>query len=197
MRSPGKGGVDFRGAAGFGFERQIAGHVVVQQRRAGSQRLVRAHYARQVAVFDFDESGRVLCGRRAVGDDQRDRFADEPHFAVSEHRALRRPRLHAVAPRYRQRMRRPGITRGDRVGAGKHLLDAGMRERRRRLERHDVGMRAVGAHEIPVQLARNVPVGRVLAGAGDQAPVFDAVTVMVMRVMRVVRVVSSHEFLED
>ena len=49
-----------------------------------------------------------------------------------------------------------------------------MRERAARVERDDLGVRAVGAQENGVQLAGQVPVGGVAAVAGDEAEVFAA-----------------------
>ncbi len=131
--------------AGFGFERQIAGNIVVQLRCAGGERFLGPHHARQVTVVDFDKFGRILRGGSAVRDHQRDCLADEAHFAVREHRAFRRTCFRAVAPGYHERMRRVGVTRGDRIGAGENVLYAGMRERGCRVQAGNLGVRAVRA----------------------------------------------------
>ena len=75
-----------------------------------------------------------------------------------------------------------------RIGPGIDVLDAGVRERGRRVQRNDFSVRAVGAQEVTVKLSRHIPVGSIFAGAGDKTLVFDTVAVVVMRIMRVMRV---------
>ena len=68
--------------ARFVVEGEIAGRFLVQLRRAGCQRLFGRNHSRQVPVLDFDQLGRVLRRRGAVGDDHRHRVADVAHLVA-------------------------------------------------------------------------------------------------------------------
>src|SRR6185503_4297863 len=70
-----------------------------------------------------------------------------------------------------------------RILAGIHELHPGMLRRLRDIDGHDFRMRPVGPHEVRVELARQLPVGRVLAGARNQAEIlYSAVRMRGVRV---------------
>jgi len=66
-----------------------------------------------------------------------------------------------------------GVSRAHGIGAGVNAFDPGVLERCIDLDRHDLGMRAVGPHEMRVKLSAKVPVRSKGAAAGDQAFIFD------------------------
>ena len=113
----------------IGFERKISRNLVVQLRGSSRKRVFWMNDRRQIAIFDFDEVGGVLCRRRALCDDECDALTDEVNLAVSEHRPIGRARFHAIPAGESQRVRRFGVARLHRVFTGKNLLHAGMVER--------------------------------------------------------------------
>ena len=175
VRSLGKCGSDGLFIAGFNFKHQIAGHAVVQLRRTRRQCIFGECHGLQIAVFDFNEFGGVLCRGSAVGDDDGDGFADEPHFFRGQHRTLMLVRIFAAAAGEGQRMRRFDITGAHGILAGENQFDAGAGQRARAVDCNDLGVCAVGAHEVRIELTGRVPVGSVFARTGDQADVFDAI----------------------
>ena len=74
--------------AGFGFVHQIAGHGVIELRRAGRQRLFGVDDRLQLAIFNFHQLGSIGRRRCGIRYHQRHRFTDETHFAVRQHRAI-------------------------------------------------------------------------------------------------------------
>jgi hypothetical protein len=70
--------------AGFEIQNDIARHALVDERRAGSDGLLRRDHRRQFPVFDADELGRVLRRERVLGDHERDRVAGEAHASLRE-----------------------------------------------------------------------------------------------------------------
>ena len=80
MRRLGEGRVDRVGVAVVIVERDVARHVVVEERRAVAHRLVgRDHRGKRLDV-DLDRFGRVLGGQHRLGDDAGDRVADIAHL---------------------------------------------------------------------------------------------------------------------
>ena len=174
MLRPGERRRDGLHVARFVLERKVAGHVGVQLRRAGGHRRLEACDGGQVAVLDLDQLPRILGNRRGIRDDHRHRLADEAHAVEREHRVVRLAQLlpvpAGVADDVRQRLE-SGCAR---AVAGQHRSHAGMSQRPRGVDAGDIGMRPVGAEKSGVQLARQVPVGRVAALAGDETGVFPA-----------------------
>ena len=78
------------------LEREIAGNVVVELRRARRTASSKQVDRGEIAVLDLDQLARVFGDRRGVRDDHRDRLADVAHAAHREHRVVR---LHASAAR--------------------------------------------------------------------------------------------------
>ena len=162
-----------RGAvAGFVFEGEVAGRLLVQLRGSRRGGGFESDRGRQVAVLDRDLLGRILREQRALGNDQRHRLAHVVHLPACE----RRPEglahcLPADACEANPALERFPSGLGE-VGAREHEMHAAARSRRRGVDRGDLRMRAVGAQEEGVQLPREVPVGGEAALAGQQARIF-------------------------
>ena len=86
---------------------QLPGTFVVYLRRARRERVFGIGDRRPVAILHRDQLGGILRRSGAVRDDDRHRFADEVHLAVSEHRPVGRDRLHAVLAREGERVAAP------------------------------------------------------------------------------------------
>ena len=156
--------------ARLGLESEVAGHVVVELRRAGCERLLGADRRRQVAILYLDQLGGVLGRSSGVGHNERHRLTDEMHPAVREHRPLRRARLHAVLPGPVERMGRFHVARLHGVGAGEHRLHAGVPERGGGVDRDDLararGRSARNARRaVPADSSRRRTCRRRLSGA--------------------------------
>ena len=144
--------VALRQDRGFGVaaEREFAGLVAgVEQRR-------------QFLDLHGDEIGGVLGDVGVLGEHRRHRLADIAHLVRRQHRL-------AVG---RELLDRPfaEIDRrhvGD-VGRGPHRDHARQRARGVGVDRDDVGVGVVGAHDPHVKLAREVDVAGKAAAAGDQ-----------------------------
>ncbi len=160
------------------FPCQIAGDVIAQLRRAWGECSFRVGDAGELAVVDGNQLRRILRRGGAVGDDHGDGFADKPHAAMRQHRALGRARLHAVLADEGHGMRRGVIAGTHGVLAREHLFHAGEGARWCRVHSSDFRVCAVGAHEMRVQLPGRIPVGGVAAGAGYQTVIFDAAAIV-------------------
>ena len=130
-------------------------------------RLVKSAIAGQRLVVDVDQFDRVLGEVAALGDDQRNRVADELGLALGQ----RRPRS------VRDVLARDGVPGlldvGVEVGGGEHRVHAGQRQRRRGVDAVDPGARERAAHEAGVQHARPGDVVDEAAAAGQQPGVLD------------------------
>ncbi len=166
-------------AAGLVVEGQVAGRFLVQLRRAGRERLLGRDHVRQVAVLDLHQLGRVLRRLRRLRHHHRQRVADVAHLARRQHRPGRLDDVIAAAPGEIHDHEILGVAGGDRVGAGVDALHARVRRGFRGVDRNDLCVRAVRAHERGVEAPGQVPVGGVLAGAGDQPRVLDPAAEMV------------------
>ncbi len=89
MRRFGKGGIDRRGVAVVKVERDIARHVVIDERRAVAGAGFGRGDDRQRLDVDRDGFGGVLCLRYGFSDDARHRIADIAHFADRKRLAAR------------------------------------------------------------------------------------------------------------
>ena len=113
-------------------------------------------------VVDVDEFDRVLGDVTVVGDDERDRIADELHLALGQRRARRVGDVLA-------RDRVPGLLDvGVQILGGEHRVHAGQRQRRRCVDAVDAGAGERAADEAGVQHARPVHIVDEGAVAGEQ-----------------------------
>ena len=77
-------------------------------------------------------------------------------------------------------MRRLGVTGFHCVFTGEDLFHAGGGEGGLRVDRDDFRVSVIGSHESAIELRGLVPVRGVLAGAGDESPVFYALAVVIV-----------------
>ena len=170
----GESGPHRGGVAGLVFEGEVAGDVLVQLRRARPRRRVETDRGGKIAILERDFLGGVLRERRALRDREGHGLADVVHLLVRE----RGPEgfflllaSHALI-RHSAGKRLPAGRRI--VGAGEHEMHARPCGRGRDVGRDDLGVRAVGAQEKGVKLARKIPVRAVATLALEQARVFAA-----------------------
>ena len=103
------------------LERQIVGHVLMQDRRALGQRIACFDEDRQILVFDFDEFGGVLGDVLGLRDHDCNRFADEADAFMGETGAERNAQR-AAADALEERRRRHALPAGgDEIGAGENI----------------------------------------------------------------------------
>ena len=121
----------------------------------------------QRLVVDVDQLDGVLGDVAALGDDERDRVADELHLALGQRRARGVGDVLA-------RDGVPGLldVRVEVLG-DEHRVHTGQRERRRRVDAVDPGPGERAAHEAGVQHAGPRDVVDERAMAGEQAGVLD------------------------
>ena len=137
---------------------------------------------RQVLVFDRDQLGRVLRDGFGLGDDQRDRLADEAHPLDAQARCGTAPAASepptplknaiAGAPFHPVATRSAPVRMSSTPRQLLRCLD---------VDPHDLGMRAVGAEEMAGDLAVEMVIGGVAAPAGDQPKVFPAAPELMLR----------------
>ena len=155
------------------IQQQVAGNVLVQQRRAARERRARIDHRGQLAVFDRHRFGGVLRGRRAFSHHQRDRLADIAHAPLGQRRPHGRQLLGPAATLHRRcRGQRPQ-SRCRYVGAGQDGDHARHGERGGGIQRRDFRVRTVRAQEMPAGLPGQVPVGDVTPAAFEHALVFE------------------------
>ena len=141
----------------FAFE--IAGLVVVQQRRAGGARVFRGVIGRQLAQLEVDEGDRALGGLRIHGGDRRKRFAAVAH-ALARHRIfIHRDRKHAVGERA--------------ILAGDHREHAVERARLGDVEAQDFAVAHRAAQDAADEGAGVIEIGGVERAAGDLLDAID------------------------
>ena len=85
------------GVAEMEVEPAVARHLVVELRRAGSQRLLRLGHRGQGFDIETDRFGGVARGGGRLGDDDGDGIADIAHLVAGERVAGRLPHRRAVA----------------------------------------------------------------------------------------------------
>ena len=91
VRGLGEGLGDLRGIAVVVIEHDVAGHVVVELRRAGRGGLARLGDRRQRLDVELDRLGGVLRLHPRLGDHEGHRVADEAHLVGGQRLALRLP----------------------------------------------------------------------------------------------------------
>ncbi len=126
--------------------------VLVDQRRILRERGLDVADGRQRLVLDLDCSGGLGGDLRSQGGDRRDDVALEAHPLLGEQAAI----LGEVAVEHVRH-----VLVGDDGEHARHRAGAAG------VDRDDAGVRVVGVAELRVELARQVEIGRVAAGAGD------------------------------
>ncbi len=104
------------------------------------------------AVLHHDRGEGAAAGLGVIGGHDRHRFADVAHDAVGEHRLVGGDQ--------------PVGELAGHVGGGEHHVHAGDRQRRARVERHDLGVRVRRAQ----RRSPHRTVERQVAGEGERAP---------------------------
>ena len=109
-------------------------------------------------------SAASAAARARLGDDDRDRVADESHLRLGERRAdAARVHLH-----------QPFVRRQPEVGGGEDRDDAGHGARVVGVDRDQAGVRVRGAHEVEVEHAVDREIVDELGAAEQKIGVFDA-----------------------
>ncbi len=143
-------------------DRRAPGHVAVAARVHGgsavAQRGVGVEHAVGILVLDLDERRRLDRGARALGGDDGDRLAVITDPVDGQHR------LHDLVDAEPRGLLGDHVVRD--VGRGEHGTDPPHLARRRDVDAGDQGARHVGAHDNPVQHAREAPVVGVREGPG-------------------------------
>ncbi len=71
------------------IHREIVGHIGMQRRSTGRERIPRISHRGQITVFDDQLFGGILCFGFSLRDHQRNGLTDEPDPAVRERRPMR------------------------------------------------------------------------------------------------------------
>jgi hypothetical protein len=191
MRRLGKSRLGARPIAVFIVQCQVVRQFLVQADGAVRDRLAGLDHDRQVFVFDPDELGRVLRQRLRESDHERHGFADKTDTAMRQPSAKRDAQRAAADPFEEGRRRRSLPARGDGVGRRHHIQDTGQLARLVGVDAQDFCMRAIGAQEMPTNLAADVVIGCVATPARDQSKVFATAPELIFRQMQ------SDSFVED
>jgi hypothetical protein len=152
-----------RGIPTFPVVAAIEGDAGVQVRRALGESRDRVDHEGPRRVVHRYRFGAILRSRRRRRDDDGDGLADVTHAVrrqgiprrLREGRAVAAP--DAAAPLGDQRRDRSDAI-GHEIAPGEHAEHARHLERRRRIDRHDVGVRVGRAHERRVGLIRRIEV---------------------------------------
>ena len=172
MRRVGKSRLGAPPIAVFIVERQVVGHVLVQRDGAVSDSLAGLDHDRQVFVFDLDELGRVLGEGVRLRDNQSDGLADKTDAAMRQ-RGAKRDAQRAAADPFEEGCRGRSLpARGDGIGCGHDVQDAGQSACRLGVDPQDFCVRTIGAQEMTRNLAADVVIGCVSTPACDQSDVF-------------------------
>ena len=134
------------------FMRDVAGAVIMHQRRVGCHRLVHRQHSGQHLVFDDDFIDRSTRDFRCDG-------GHSGHFIAHITHAPDRQRIQ-IGPE-----RTPFFVRG--IFAGNHRFHAGHRTRGRKIDRNNARIRMRTAQHRAVQHAGHLNVGHVQCRAGD------------------------------
>ena len=154
------------------IDRDIAGRLRPQLRRAVTQCIARVGDRREFLVFRVDELGGVLRRGEGLRDHHRHRFADMHDAVERERRPVRHDECGAVA----SGDGRVAADTADTVEilAGQHPDHAGRLGGRLDVDAHDLGEGVRRADEIGIGLVRQRRIGDVTAVAAHQRVVFDA-----------------------
>jgi len=184
MRRLGKPRLRARPIAIFIVERQVVRQVLVQANGTVSHRLVGLDHDRQVFVFNLDELGRVLRQGLRLRDHQRHGLANEADAVTRQRAAKRDAERAATDPPEERRRRRALPTRGNGIVSRHDIQDAGQRACLVGVDPQDFRMRAIGAHEVPRNLAADIVIGCVSTPACDQSNVFATAPELILRQAR-------------
>ncbi len=168
----GRGGEGvFHVAIGHGDEGgDIGGEIAVAARRARGQRVAAIAGSGKHLVVDRDGCGGILGEIAVVGDDHGDGFADIADLIAGERMLGAQRRDGGIGHRHRQRL---GRELSGQVVRREHRMDAGHRQRRRRVDCADTGMGMRAPHEGCMQRARQLHVVDEARPPGEQSGVFD------------------------
>ena len=147
---------DLGGIAVEVVERDVAGHVVIELRRAFGRGFARPGDGGQRLDLDLDRFGRILRLRRRFGDHHRERIADEAHLVGRQRGALRLLHLGAVAVLERHDAFERAI--GRKVMAGVDREHAGHALRGAHVDPPDDAVGVAAAHEHRIGLAGQVDI---------------------------------------
>ena len=149
----------------------ISGRLVVQ-RDGAADGIARADRRRQRMVSDLHQLRRVVRRGRRFGEDRGHRLADMPHAVARQRPARRLRHRRSVLGRNLPEAghRADPVTR--HVGAGQHRGDAGNGARRGRLDRQNLRVGMIGAHEAAMQRAGDDAVRHIASPAGEKPLVF-------------------------
>ncbi len=178
MFGGGKNLVDLLGiAVGIGIrsrpvDREIAGRLRPDLRRAVAQRFARVGNRRHFFVFDRDQLGGVLRRGRALRHHHRHRLADMHHPLAGQRRPVRNHQPLAAAPR--QRRVPAEIADPVHVFRREHADHTRRFQRGRGVDADDAGKRVGRADEIGVGLVRQRRIGGIAAASAKEDIVFDA-----------------------
>jgi len=159
------------------IEHDVARHRFVQLRRAGSERRCGGDRRRKLPVLERDRLGGILRERCRLRYHQCDRLAHVTHAPAGQRITRRHELVGAAAAFHRRRRGHRLLSRRRHVLARQHGDDALDRERGAGVDRNDVGVRPIGAQEMPVRLSRKIPVGDVPSRALQHALVFETALV--------------------
>ena len=162
------------GVAVVEVERQVAGDVVVDLRRAGLQPFGGRGDGGQLLDVELDGFGGVLGLHGRLGNDAGHRFTDEPHLALGERRPRRRLHRRAVALRDVHRAFQWAEARRIEVGMGVDRQHARHGACRRGVDAFQHPVRDAAAHHHGVGLAREVDVVGIAAAAAQESRILHA-----------------------
>ena len=148
---------------------EIAGCLVVQQRRLGLQRGLPIGHRRKRPIGDGNRLGRGAGFLGALGDDEGDRVAHDPRPPRREHRAGRRRALAAIRPlglHHAGNRADPGLVE---VSGGIDRQHPRQRRRSARIDGAQLGMGVGRAHHRAPGLARQREVVEIAPAAGEEA----------------------------
>ena len=176
MRGGRDGARGGRGIAALPVVAAVVRDAGVQQRRAVGESGDGVDDLRPHRVFHRHRVGAIARRRRRRRDDDREGLTDVTD-AIRRQRIPRRLREgravaapDTAAPLGDERRDRPDAV-GDEIAPGEHVEHAGDRPRRRRIDRHHVGVGVRRAHERGVDLTRRLEVVGVAAVAGQQTEI--------------------------
>ncbi len=152
---------------------EIRLEIVVHPRRPGRERRLELAHGIERLEVDLDQGHRILGQVAALGDHQRDRFADVPHLLLRE-RHLSTLVKDGAVDRRRRDQERPGSPVVAEIGRGVDRDDARQRQRASGVDRADPRMRVRAAEKGRVEQPRQLDIVDEERPPGEQAGVFIA-----------------------
>ncbi len=172
MRRPGERRVDGVGITKMIIERNVARHVVIEERRAVARGVFRRNHGRQRLDLEGDRFGRILGGERGLGDDVDNGIADVADLVRGQRAApgLLHRRAVAIFERHDALER----TVSFQVGRGIDAEYAGHGPRGVRIDGADYAMGNAAAHHHRISLARQTDVVGITSMTAQQHWIFAA-----------------------